>query len=93
MAESINEISTFEAEICLDQILYNRPGASEEEGQPDWQVELELKSDYLDRVLLKKFSTYLRELDGLKGLSPESTSKYQKAHQFLGIKVNSRSKT
>lgn len=82
------ESSSFEAEICLDQVLYNRPGAPETEGKPDWQVELELKSDYLDRVLLKKFSTYLRGLEGLQGLSPESDSKYQKAHQFLGIKVN-----
>jgi len=82
--------SSFEAEICLDHVLYNRPGVPETEAKPDWQVELELKSDYLDRVLLKKFSTYLREQDGLKALSPESTSKYQKAHQFLGIKVDGK---
>lgn len=83
--------STFRAEICLDQILYNLPDASEE-GKPDWQLELELKSDYLDRVLLKKFSTYLREQEGLKRLSPESDSKYKKAHQFLGIETDSRDK-
>lgn len=82
--------STFEAEVCLDQVLYNRPGALEEESKPDWQLELELKSDYLDRVLLKKFSTHLREQEGLESLSPESDSKYKKAHQFLGIEMDSK---
>ena len=85
--------STFKAEICLDQVLYNRPNAATEEGKPDWQLEMELKSDYLDRILLKKFSTHLREQEGLKALSPESTSKYQKAHQFLGIEADSKDKT
>ena len=85
--------STFEAEICLDRVTYNRPGAPDEEGKPDWQLELELKSDYLDRILLKKFSTHLREQEGLKGLSPESDSKYKKAHQFLGIDADGKEKT
>lgn len=83
--------SEFEAEICLDQVLYNRPGVPDEDGQPDWQLEIELKSDYLDRVLLKKFSTHLREQKGLENLSPESSSKYKKAYEFLGIKLDDRS--
>lgn len=82
--------SAFEAEICLDQVLYNRPGDPETEGMPDYQIEIELKSDYLDRVLLKKFSTCLREQEGLTGLKTESDSKYKKAYRFLQLKTEGR---
>ena len=52
----------------------------------DWQIELELKSDYLDRVLLKRFTGLLRNHDGLANrLKPESASKYNKARLLLGL--------
>lgn len=81
------EDSPFEAEICLDDVTYRRSsdpdGAA---GKRDWQIELELKSDYLDRVLLKKFTNQLRGHTNLiSHLTPESASKYKKARQFLGM--------
>lgn len=77
----------FKAEICLDSVLYKRsPQDPDETGKPDWQIELELKSDYLDRVLLRKFTSLLRNQNDFSSrLKPESTSKYSKARQLLGL--------
>lgn len=79
--------SPFEAEICLDDVTYRRSSDSEGIlGQRDWQIELELKSEYLDRVLLKKFTNQLRSHANLiSHLTPESASKYKKARQLLGM--------
>lgn len=81
------EGSPFEAEICLDDVTYRRCSDSGDAiGQRDWQMELELKSEHLDRVLLKIFASRLRSHAKLIGrLTPESASKYKKARQLLGM--------
>jgi len=77
----------FKAEICLDSVFYKRsPDDPDAAGKLDWQIELELKSDYLDRILLRKFTNLLRNQGGLSSrLKPESASKCNKARQLLGL--------
>lgn len=79
--------SPFKAEVCLDSVIYKNSLANfQETGKLDWQIELELKSDYLDRVLLKKFTSLLRSQNGLASrLVAESASKYTKARQLLNL--------
>ena len=81
------ELTPFKAEICLDSVIYKRsPEDTDKMRKLDWQIELELKSDYLDRVLLKRFTGLLRNHDGLANrLKPESASKYNKARLLLGL--------
>jgi HD superfamily phosphohydrolase/uncharacterized protein YjbK len=52
--------STFECEVCLDNVTYSKPG--EKAGKNDWQIEVELKSEYLTHVILDQFTMRLEEL-------------------------------
>lgn len=81
------EISSFKAEVCLDNISYQKSGTDDvETKERDWQIEVELKSDYLDRILLKKFTNLIREHEGMsERLRSESKSKYQNARDRLGL--------
>lgn len=82
------ERTSFKAEICLDEVVYKKIGDTETE-KSDWQIEVELKSDYLDRILLKKFTSLIRDRDDfVNEMRPESSSKYQKALSLLGIWSN-----
>ena len=52
--------SAFECEVCLDNVTYSKPG--QKGGKNDWQIEVELKSEYLTHVILDKFTAQLEEL-------------------------------
>lgn len=51
--------SSFICEICLDKVKYIEPGKKE---ALDFQVEVELKSDYLTHVVLDRFTAELEKL-------------------------------
>ena len=79
------EYTGFKAEICLDEVIYKKSKEASEEKR-DWQIEVELKSDYFDRIMLKKFTSCIRDRDDfINEMRPESDSKYKKACRLLGI--------
>lgn len=73
----------FKCEVCLDRVSYSRP--YETNGIPDYQIEIELKSDYLTHVTLNQFTVKLEEMlrkesDDLK---PTQTSKLERGLEQL----------
>ena len=74
--------SEFQCEVSLDSVEYFHDGKS----SPDWQIEIELKSqDPIHRVELKDFADKLRQELGVKSEMRETLSKYEKALRILGI--------
>jgi HD superfamily phosphohydrolase/uncharacterized protein YjbK len=80
--------SDFKCEVCLDNVTYRRHG--EQNGVKDFQIEVELKSDYITHVILNHFTTKLEELMGQKpGMF--SHTEQSKLERGLGMLENSRS--
>lgn len=52
--------NNFKCEVCLDRVIYSGPDG--EKKSSDYQIEIELKSDYLTHVILNQFTVKLEEL-------------------------------
>jgi len=64
--------SVFRCEVCLDNVFYSKP--EETKKIEDWQVEVELKSEYLTHVILDKFTAKLETL------MKENSKEFQSTH-------------
>ena len=80
-----NNDDKFECEICLDSVKYVdlKNGANV---QQDFQIEMELKSDYMYRIILNEFADCLcKKYDINMGLPKRKISKYSKALETLKL--------
>ena len=75
----------FECEICLDSVKYVDL-RNETNVQQDFQIEMELKSDYEYRIILNEFANCLCKIYNIRTSSPKpKLSKYAKALETLKL--------
>lgn len=80
-----NNDDKFECEICLDSVKYVDL-KNEENVQQDFQIEMELKSDYTHRIILNEFADCLcKKYDIQTSLPKRKLSKYTKALETLKL--------
>ena len=81
---TIKKGSDFTCEVCLDRVIYSSPDGVKKSS--DYQIEIELKSDYLTHVILNQFTVKLEELlkKETDNFKPTETSKLVRGLSQLG---------
>lgn len=76
--------SNFKCEVCLDRVIYSSPDGVKKSS--DYQIEIELKSDYLTHVILNQFTVKLEEMlrKEFDNFKPTETSKLVRGLSQLG---------
>lgn len=80
LIQSAREEGRFAFSVCLDRVSFQHG----EESKEDYQIEVELESDYIHRVSMKFFTEKIEELL-IKPVQHEKYSKYKKGLKAFGL--------